>query len=121
MTNSVVTRKLRASGQIQAFVGLYPGGALPDASNMLKIFFLSKANDYARDPLIHSAVKRGSGTHDDKAQRALYAKAFDRINSQYYALPISSLPILWAYSSGVRLEEQTLNNTETHMSDFFWK
>ena len=102
VTNSVVTRKLRASGQIQAFVGLYPGGALPDASNMLKIFFLSKANDYARDPLIHSAVKRGSGTHDDKARRALYAKAFDRINSQYFALPISSPPILWAYSSGVR-------------------
>ena len=105
---------------MEAFVGLYPGGALPDSSNMLKIFFMAKARDYWRDPVIHGAVRKGGGIHNDKIRRAVYAKAFDQINSQHYMLPISSLPILWAHSSAVRIEEQTLNDTETHLSDFFW-
>ena len=120
VTNTVTTRKLRSGGKIEAYVGLYPGGALPDSSNMLRIFFMAKSRDYWRDPVVHAAVRKGSGMHDDKARRATYAKAFDQINNKHYMLPISSLPILWAHTAQVRIEPQTLNDTETHMSDFFW-
>ena len=112
--------KKRGNGEYTAFFGVYPTVAEPDVDNLLDVFF-GDNRDYAKDPIIHKAMRDGGAEFDLEKRAAIYTPALNRINEQAYMLGFSELPILFAHSKDVRVDKNLLSAGEIRISDYFWK
>ena len=50
-----------------------------------------------------AAVKQGRGTFDVAARKGIYRKAFDRVTTEYYIMPLIPLPAIVVHRKGVKL------------------
>ena len=113
-----VMRKKREGGEYQINLGYYPN-ALPDSSNAMSMYFGGN-RDYAGDPVLREAIQVGESTHDAAKRNKAFKEAYDRINSEHYMLPISTLPAVYAHSKDVRIEPNRLSVTEVKIYDWHW-
>lgn len=112
--------KKRGAGEYTAFFGTYPSASDPDTNNLLNVFF-GDNRDYAKDPLIHSAMEKGEAEFDLDRRAAIYTPALNRINEMAYALGFSELPLLFAHTKDVRVDKNLLSAGEIRIGDYFWK
>lgn len=112
--------KKRGRGEFTAFVGYYSTSAQPDLANLMNFFFGAN-RDYYKDPIIHAAAKKGETEFDLQKRTRGYVPALSRVNEMVYILPISELPIVFAHTDKIRMEQNLLNAGERRISDFFWK
>jgi len=96
-------RKKQMDGQLQALVGYYTSGGLPDASALLNFYFDGGARDYTQDKQLTEWADLGEKTMDEKKRTEVYRKAFDRLNEMNYVLPIANNPTLWVHTKAVQV------------------
>lgn len=119
MPISVYTRK-RGDGQLSLFVGSRPTTTMPEATAVL-ISLFGGTRDYARDPVIKSAIEQASRTFDAAERARIIQKALDHNNEQVLVLPIAVLPTVLAHHKSVRVERNLLSANDIEISDFFWR
>ena len=120
METGVMFKKWQ-DGEVQALINNAPAGNWPDASYLLGINFGSPQRDTVRDPIILDAIRDGAQTHDASRRKAIYQKAFDRMNELASHFPISSMPVAWAHTRDAHFRPNPLSPTRTLVSDIFWK
>ena len=111
--------KKRDDGELALFMGVRPTGSFPETLSAFDSFFAPK-RDYWRDPEIHAAWKAGLGELDPVKRGALLRPALDRMNTEAYVLPISSVPTVFVTSKAVRVERNQTQTGDVTVSDFFW-
>ncbi len=119
--NSVTMQKRWADGEQQGLVNSAPAATWPDASYMLDLLFSGEARDTVRDPEILAAYKEGRLVPDIDKRKAIYQRAFDRMNALASHLPIASMPDLYAQRKELKLDPNPLTDTLTLVSDFSWQ
>lgn len=120
METGVMFKKWQ-DGEVQALINNAPAGGWPDASYLLGINFGSELRDTVRDQVILDAIRDGAQTHDPAKRKAIYQRAFDRMNELHSHFPISSMPVAWAHTKDVEFRSNPLSPTRTLVSDIFWK
>ena len=73
--------------------------SINDASASTSSFFTFSEDDLNRDPEVRDWLKIADTSIDPALRKENYKKALDRISDQAYWLPISSWPLVYAYSS----------------------
>jgi peptide/nickel transport system substrate-binding protein len=86
-----------------------------DASATAPVFFGGLPDDNNLDPELKATFAEAGQTMNPDARKALYAKGFERIASQAYAVPMFTLPIYYAGTEGL--------NFVTHPDEIlrFWE
>ena len=69
-----------------------------DVSAATPVFFKFGLDDLARDPEVRDLLEKGDGSIDPNVRKEAYAKALGLIQERAYALPMFSLPALYAAS-----------------------
>jgi peptide/nickel transport system substrate-binding protein len=70
--------------------------SINDVSAATPVFFKGTLDDVARDPEIRDLLDRGDSSADPIVRKEAYAKALGLISERAYALPLYSLPALYA-------------------------
>ena len=111
----------RAAGQLAAYFGERPYASFPDAGYALDVNFANESRDYWRDPLLLKAIKDGAAERDEAKRKAIYREAFDHINTQFYMMPISSLPQTFAHVKGLEIKPSPIKPQNADIDVFHWK
>lgn len=111
----------RSAGKLQTYFGERPYISMPDASYALDVNFASEARDYWRDPMLLKATEEGTAILDEDKRKSLYREAFDRINNEYYMVPISSLPQTFVHAKGLAVTASPSAPFNVDISAFSWK
>lgn len=115
-----VYTKRRGRGELTALLARYPTFAQPNTSNLMNFFFGAN-RDYSKDPVIQAARKNGIKILDVKERAKVYQTAMDQVNKQSYILPFAEQPNVYIHSKNVEIKRGLSSNTETRMTDYFWK
>ncbi|MEX0828518.1 MAG: hypothetical protein WD005_06185, partial [Haliea sp.] len=75
---------------------------------------------YFNDERLQAWDKEGAAQSDIAKRKEIYRKFFDRVNEQFYSLPISSIPTSNVHSKHVRIDANPLSVTETNIADYHW-
>ncbi|MDA0238805.1 MAG: ABC transporter substrate-binding protein [Proteobacteria bacterium] len=113
-------RKTQAQGKFGILVSLWSSGGLPDVASTMNLFFSQNARDYWRDDILTQARNAGGSILDNDKRKAIYRKAFDRVNSEHYIMPISTLPTVFVHSKDVRVDKGSFSPYGAILSDFHW-
>jgi peptide/nickel transport system substrate-binding protein len=89
------------AGRMQVRVATWSSGGTPDVVATAEYFFSPPARDYYNDEQIKKLIARAAEEMDPKARTALYRNMFDRMNSQYYFMPISTAPAILIHTKDV--------------------
>jgi peptide/nickel transport system substrate-binding protein len=120
METGVMFKKWQ-DGEVQALINNAPAGNWPDASYLLGINFGSELRDTVRDQVITDSIRDGAQTHDPAKRKAIYTRAFSRMNELASHFPISSMPVAYAHTSDAEFRSNPLSPTRTQVMDIFWK
>jgi peptide/nickel transport system substrate-binding protein len=112
--------QLREDGKLTAFVGWRPTGTFPETSDILDSFFTG-SRDYWNDPIIAKAMAEGGNEPDNAKRGKIFRAALDRVNTEAYILPISSMPWVFAHTKDVRVDTNLLKANIVEISDIFWR
>ena len=112
--------KRRASGEVGMIVSYAPQRSFPEASNILDMRFGVESVRYIDDPRLFKAMADGLASHDLAKRKAAYRGAFDLLNDISHAMPISSLPTVWAHTRDVRIQPHMLGAARGAASNVFW-
>jgi peptide/nickel transport system substrate-binding protein len=118
LTISVYFKK-RDEGELSLFMAVRPTGSFPEALSAFDSFFAEK-RDYWRDPFIHEVWKKGVGEIDPVKRGEILKPALDRMNTEAYVLPLTSVPTVFVTSKSVRVERNLAQSGDITVSDFFW-
>lgn len=90
----VALRKLRAQGKLNAAVGIYGSGGIPDVSPVFTFYWSGKGRprDYHFDDVMTKIGIKAKAVFDVAERNKLYQQAFDRNNEMTYAIPFASAP-----------------------------
>ena len=113
-------RRLQGDGKLQAWSVLFSTGSNPDAGNIFSVLFGDAVMPYYNDEVIIDAMKRGEAEFDPAKRKAIYQRAFDRINEMHYHMPISSVPTVFVHSKDVTIKRGTLSADKIYLTDFEW-
>jgi peptide/nickel transport system substrate-binding protein len=94
-------REKQANGRIQVFVATWSSGGTPDVVATAEYFFGTPGRDYWNDEQIKTLAARAAAEMDVKARTALYRAMFDRMNAQYFFMPISTAPAILIHTRDV--------------------
>jgi len=119
--NTIIMFKRWEDGEVQGLLNNSPAGNWPDASKLLDNVFGVAARDTIRDPVILKGIEAGFGSHDPAKRKAEYTTVFNRINELTSHLPISSVPVVWAHLKTVKIDSNPLSETQSNVTDVFWK
>jgi peptide/nickel transport system substrate-binding protein len=114
-------RKAQADNELQAFVGRYSSGGLPDTSAILEFFVGRTPRDYTHDDVLDRLGEEGALELDVEKRKQIYGKAMDRFNEMNYVLPIATNPAVFVHTSDIRIKTGSLNNFGIEASDISWK
>jgi len=117
---SVFTKE-RNEGKFTSWSVTFPTASHPDASNILQTITTGAVAKYYADPTLYQLLEEGPREFDDAKRAAIYQKAFDRVNSQHYVYPLSSLPNAFVHTKEVKLLPNPLMTGDTSVSDYTWK
>jgi peptide/nickel transport system substrate-binding protein len=115
-----VFRKKQRGGELQSYLGERPYG-MEDASYALNVLVGSDARTYWDDPVLDEASQTGASERDPEKRKAIYRKAFDRINDQAYLLPFSSMPQTLIHSSELEVAASSARQFDFNVTVFKWK
>jgi peptide/nickel transport system substrate-binding protein len=116
----VALDKARADGKLQTYIGERPL-TTPDASHPMEIFFNDPRRDYWKDPEMAVIAQEGLKTFDAAKRALVYKKAFDKINQEAYMVPIHTLPSVYIHTKDVKIDQNTLADYTTNITEFVWK
>ncbi|MBN9081394.1 MAG: hypothetical protein BGP04_24225 [Rhizobiales bacterium 62-17] len=114
-------RQKQRDGKLQAVVALWTSGGLPDSSSTVDFLFGKGPRDFARDDQIHQLADDAMRTNDEAKRKALYAKIYDRVNEQAYALPISGRPDVFVHLNELDIGPGSLSPYSIEANEFRWK
>jgi len=111
--------KKRDSGELPLFMAVRPTGSFPEVLATFDSFFTGP-RDYWKDPLILDAWKKGAIEPDPAKRGEILRPALDRMNTEAYVLPITSVPTVFVTSKSVRVERNLSQTGDITVADFFW-
>jgi peptide/nickel transport system substrate-binding protein len=114
-------RRKQGQGQLQGLSVLSPSATHPAASNILNILFEGPAFQYYNDSIISEAMADAGREFDDAKRADLYAKVFDRTNSESYIFPVTSIPTVYAHSSEIEILPDRYAAGDVWASSYAWK
>jgi len=114
-------RKAQADNELQAFVGRYSSGGLPDTSAILEFFVGRTPRDYIHDDILDKLADEGAVEFDVEKRKKIYGQAMDRFNQMNYVLPIATNPAVFVHTRDIRIKTGSLNNFGIEASDISWK
>jgi ABC-type transport system substrate-binding protein len=100
---------------------MFPTAAHPDASNTLQTLLDGPSWQYFEDKELRGHLDAGLKEFDEQKRAAIYQKAFDRINSQHYLFPLSSVPNAYVHTPDIEVRNNTFMAGDTTVADYFWK
>jgi peptide/nickel transport system substrate-binding protein len=116
-----VYQKERNEGKLVSWTILFPSASHPDASNILETLMTGATAKYYEDPTLFKLLEDGQKEFDDAKRGAIYQKAYDRVNSQYYIYPMSSIPNVFVHSKEIKILDNPLMAGDTSITDYTWK
>jgi len=122
-----VYRKQQRQGKFEILVSLWSSGGLPDASSTLNVFFAKgrkgkwSPRNYWHDEIINKARIKGGAILDEAKRRAVYKKAYDRVNEKNYIMPISTLPTSFVHTKDLVIEQGSLSPYGAALNHMSWK
>jgi len=114
-------RRLQGDNKLEAWTSLFPTGSYPDSGNIFQVLFGPPAMKYFNDQVILDAMDQGEKEFDAEKRKAIYQKAYNRINEMNYHLPISSVPTVYVHSKDVQIKTNSLSAGENYIIDYVWK
>ena len=108
-------------GRIQLSVN--PRGLVsqyPDAGMYLTVPFRPGRGDYYKDKILGRSSMRAEGITQPVARMAYLRKMFDRINTQYYVLPLARMPQTILHTKGIRVEPGSLELIGFELNRVHW-
>ena len=118
LTISVYFKK-RDDGELTTFMGVRPTASFPEVLSAFDSYF-NPRRDYWKDEAILAAWKAARGEIDEVKRAKLVQPALDRINTEAYVLPITSVPTVFVHAKDVRVERNLTRAANVNVSDFFW-
>ncbi len=95
--------KARAENKAETMVTLWDNGVgQPDVDTTMGFFFLKGSRNYTRDDRLTNAVLAGRMELNLKKREAIYSKAFDLANTEYYFKPLIPLQAVVVHHKDVR-------------------
>ena len=79
------------------------GVGQPDVDTTMGFFFLKGSRNYTHDDRLTNAVMAGRMELNLKKREAIYAKAFNLANTEYYFKPLIPLPAVIVHHKDVKL------------------
>lgn len=116
-----VYQKERNEGKLTSWTILFPSASHPDASNILETLMTGAVAKYYEDPTLFKLIEDGQKEFDEAKRSAIYQKAYDRVNSQFYIYPMSSLPNVFLYTKEIKILDNPLMAGDTSITDYTWK
>lgn len=114
--------KKRAQGKIQANVTLWDNGvAQPDVDTTAGFFFLPGSRDMYGDKALADAVIAGRRELDIEKRKAIYRKAFDRVTTERYAMPVVPLPAIVIHDKNLEVQRNHKNPKGFEFNRLRWK
>ena len=96
--------KARSANKAEIMVTLWDNGVgQPDVDTTMGFFFLKGSRNYTHDDRLTNAVMAGRMELNLKKREAIYAKAFDLANTEYYFKPLIPLPAVVVHHKDVKL------------------
>ena len=114
-------RRKQGQGQLQGISVLSPSATHPSASNILNIFFDGPAFQYYNDTIISDAIEAAGREFDDAKRADLYAKVFDRANSESYIFPVTSIPTVYAHTKDIKIVPDPYATGDVWSTSYTWK
>jgi peptide/nickel transport system substrate-binding protein len=114
-------RRLQGDGKLQAWSVAFSTGSNPDAGNIFSVLFGDAVMGYYNDEVITDAMKRGEAEFDADKRKAIYQRAFDRINEMHYHMPITSIPTVFVHTKDIKINPGTLSADKVYLTDIEWK
>tara|TARA_B100001971_G_scaffold212220_1_gene241807 strand:- start:1024 stop:2583 length:1560 start_codon:yes stop_codon:yes gene_type:complete len=112
----------RAKGKVQMFVSLWDnGGAAPDVDVTAGFFFRKGSRNYMGDKELVAYYKTGRSIFDLNKRKAIYQKAFDRVTTQAYMMPLVPLPVVLAHVKSVVVHGGHKNPEGFELNRLSWK
>jgi peptide/nickel transport system substrate-binding protein len=113
-------RRKQGDGKLEAWSRVFPTGSFPDADNIVGVLFDGPVIPYYNDESLQKWMAEGAVEIDLAKRTEIYRQLFDRVNQQYYSLPISSIPTSNVHSKDVRIEENALSVSDSTIADYKW-
>jgi peptide/nickel transport system substrate-binding protein len=115
-------RKVESDGKVAVFIGSYPSGNIPDASNTLSYFFdPPAASDYHGDAELRAMAKRLEGVMDPAKRKELARPVYDRATEQAYFGAIAPRPVVIVHRDSVEVRSSRYANVGFKPGDVNWK
>ncbi len=111
---------LQRDGKLEAYVATYPP-SISDVDQTMNRFFAKGRRDFTGDPSLNEATEVGATEVDVAKRNAIYRAAFDKINTEAYALPLSNFPILFTHTADLAIRDDSLGAWGAEIFDFSWK
>ena len=111
---------LQRDGKLEAYVATYPP-SISDVDQTMNRFFAKGRRDFTGDPMLNEATEVGATEVDVAKRNAIYRAAFDKINTEAYALPLSNFPILFTHTADLAIRDDSLGAWGAEIFDFSWK
>ncbi|MCD6075300.1 MAG: hypothetical protein K0Q70_2183 [Rhodospirillales bacterium] len=111
--------KKRDDGELPIFMGVRPTGSFPEILSAFDSFFAEK-RDYWRDEFIHSQWKLALGEADVAKRSAIVRPVLDKLNTDAFVFPISSVPTTFVHGRNVRVARNLTQTGDITVADFFW-
>jgi peptide/nickel transport system substrate-binding protein len=111
---------LQRDGKLEAYVATYPP-SIADVDQTMNRFFAKGRRDFTGDPMLNDATETGASEVDVTKRNAIYRAAFDKINTEAYALPLSNFPILFTHTADLAIRDDSLGAWGAEIFDFSWK
>jgi peptide/nickel transport system substrate-binding protein len=75
-----------------------------DVSAIVSGFFKFQDDDVTQDPELRDLLETADTTNDPQRRRQLYARAFERISDQAYAIPLYTVPANYAFTKDLQFK-----------------
>ncbi len=112
-------RNKRNAGKVQAYFGERPMDD-PDVSYAVSVLFSPK-RDYSGDDAVTSIFDTGPAELDEAKRAALYRAVFDRVNTEAYMLPMTTLPQTFIHVKDLVVEPAPETPYMVNVGVFRWK
>jgi peptide/nickel transport system substrate-binding protein len=112
-------RTKRNTGKVQAYFGERPMDE-PDVSYAVDVLFSPK-RDYSGDPMVVQVAEEGPVELDEGKRKALYRTWFDRVNTEHYMLPMTTLPQTFIHTKDLTVSTSADLPLQVSVGIFEWK
>ena len=113
-------RRKQGAGELQGLSVMTPTASHPDAWSILGILYGGPAFQYYKDKQISDAMEAGEKEFDQAKRVDLYAKVFDRTNTESYIFPVTSIPTVLAHTKEVGVGKDKYAAGDVWAASFFW-